>query len=465
MSRAHSLVALPLTLGALYSGACDPESHPPADPFAEPEADECDAGEESTQGGEDDVCVVTPLPLGEIVTGDTFFGADSRSAACGGSSAQRDATYAIPHDAGLLTVAVASAHDAVLELRSDCFRARPELCSDVEFEDGIEVVSACVEAGMTFAIVDGNGDAGIEHEFSAGPFSIRATLDPCATGCRADLGACVSEADPGDDCADAAPLALDSTVVTSLAALGDDLSGLACPTPGPGLPDGVFEVQLPTAGELSVRAWDPDFQILPQVAIRPDCADRASEVACSALGSTRACLEPGPYALIVEAEDERELALSTSFRACAGTETCQWGYCLPPLAAEIEPNDDPETAMVVGDGAWVEASFDPSSEIDYYRVTLEPGQTVTASTTRGCDADTVVLLAHGARRPAPTVDSCDDVSPDTQLDCSDDAENTLCSVTSASLPEGGDVFIRVNRHALERDMTEPGRYVLDVEIE
>ncbi|MBI2893146.1 MAG: hypothetical protein HYY06_06305 [Deltaproteobacteria bacterium] len=419
-------------------------------------------------GKPDRPCAAQPLPVEVETRGDTSASGSSRDAFCGPSLSQADVMYRVDHGAGLLSVTVApSGWDPVLELREDCSLPIAGLCVDGGYAGEEESVSACVEEGGTLVLVDGYGDANDpDNGPASGSFTIRASLEPCAEGtaCRSGVG-CAGDLQPGDTCEAAVPLPLDAAVVGDTTRMADDISGFGCGEPT-ATPDGVFAIEAPATGTLffEVRGTSADAPSSFLAALRPSCAAGQGEIACGPVGMGQACVPAGAYTLVVEGDGP--FAAKASFTECARGESCRHGSCLPPLTPEAEPNDDPKNAQRVSGGAFVEARLDPGTDVDFFRVHLAAGQTLSFSAERGCETDTVIALyAEPLPEPPAATPNCVDADRD-QLLCADDSDRVPCAAGSFVASAGGDYLLRVVHWAYAAgEEAEAGGYVLEVQID
>lgn len=130
--------------------------------------------------------------------------------------------------------------------------------------------------------------------------------------------------------------------------------------------------------------------------------------------------------------------------ASSGGGSAQQTRSVAQTIAEVEPNDDIASAVNLGAGGGVEGALEPSSDVDFYSVTVPAGYSLYAETSDGqggCATDTVLTLYNAAEEELTSDDDSGAEAPSGSGACSiiDPASDLAAAELAA-----GTYYIRVS---------------------
>jgi len=205
------------------------------------------------------------------------------SSGCGDNAKGPDAPYRfdLPRRSRVRIIERSSDFSPVIYVRKRCTDAKSEIaCTDGGFVDGEATFASVLDAGSYTVVADGS------DRDADGSYSLAAEVVP-------EGG---QPGTQGDSCADATLLtALDTSASGDTFVARDDVA-VRCG--GAGAPDIVYRIEVPKRSRLQAQLDRQEGSHV--LALRKNCADVATELACSA--SIDRVVDPGVYFLIVDGD-------------------------------------------------------------------------------------------------------------------------------------------------------------------
>jgi hypothetical protein len=241
------------------------------------------------------LCHALPiLTEGVFERGSTRGGASSFGAACGARAAGPDQPYAFAlTESARVRLRMQAEFDAVLSLRSRCDMPESEFACNDDSPSGQPLLTAELAPGAYVAVVDAaaRGEGGeFVLTLQRAPMPAPQTEDQaCAALPQLSLGGPLQELDTF------------LRAGTHMASCG-----------GEGAPDAAFQLRVPRAGIITLRAADFEFE--PVFSLRRACEYAESELVCAALPrgplpapadervAFQLWLPAGDYALLVDGQ-------------------------------------------------------------------------------------------------------------------------------------------------------------------